>query len=88
MLFWAASVTGLIAGEFGFGFVLFGGRFSAAAGGLYGRLGCREKERILFAMPALRGALGGLEGRGPGKPLIQPSRTDGKETASPDYHIL
>lgn len=78
MLFWAASVTGLLAGGIRLWLRAFVGLFSPAAGGLYGRLGCREKERILFAMPALRGAPGGLEERGPGKPLIQPSR-DGQE---------
>ena len=78
MLFCAAGVRGLFAGEFGVGFVFFGGLFSAAAGGLYGRLGCREKERILFAMPALRGAPGGWKEEGLKSPLIQPSR-DGRK---------
>ena len=78
MLFWAAGVRGLFAGGIRLWFRVFWRALLCGGWGLYGRLGCREKERILFAMPALRGAPGGLEERGPGKPLIQPSR-DGQE---------
>ena len=78
MLFWAAGVRGLFGGKFGVGFVFFGGRFSPAAGGLYSRLGCREKERYSLLCPPSEGLLEAWKEEGLKSPLIQPSR-DGRK---------
>ena len=47
----------------------------------------KRKEYSLLCPPS-EGLLEAWKEEGLKSPLIQPSRTDGKETASPDYHIL
>ena len=51
-------------------------------------MGCRERKEYPLSCPPSEGLLGGCKKEDLKSPLIQPSRTDGKETASPDYHIL